>query len=599
MTIHSADNVPVAMALESRLMVSVILLLAGSTFCLAGARGLNPDALADLGLIAIMDWRSWLGLALLVAGFSLSLTGSLHRTFLPWLFLVALVAALHLVPAYTYGTLRYSWAWKHIGIVDYIIRHGGVDRDAAYLSAYHNWPGFFLVWSWVAQRFSWEPLEIAAVAAYAPPAFAMANLLALYALLSNFTRDSRLIFLALLFFLVGNWVGQDYFSPQAATFLLYLIAMFLCTGPLAKELPAHSHSRPSTMAGKGEVLAATLLLLAITAVIAASHQLTPLVLASSLFGFALVRRLDLGFAAFAAVVVVLWNLYFAAPFVTQSLAGELEQFGAAFVNATENLVDLRQVSQGQAIVSIVSRALTIALMLLAVIGFIRRLRLSKSDLSLLIILVSPLPVFVMTSYGGEAVFRVYMFMLPALAFLAAASIFPSQKHGRSVWQPIVVTLTACALITGFLISNNGKDMQYRFRHTEVEAAAWMYDQAPAGALLVEGARNYPSQFANYENFVYVPIANESTQARKEIAEDPARVFDRWLSDERWPAAYVIFTRSQKAYAETQGVFPEGTFDRITRLLAASPRFRIVFHNADAVIFALNEMAPGGAVLPSQ
>ncbi|HEV7434336.1 MAG TPA: hypothetical protein VGO22_05640, partial [Pseudorhizobium sp.] len=378
-----------------------------------------------------------------------------------------------MVPAYTYETLRYSWAWKHIGIVDYIIRHGGVDRDATYLSAYHNWPGFFIAWAWIAQRFSWEPLEIAAVAAYAPPAFAIANLLALYALLSNFTKDNRLIYLALFFFLAGNWIGQDYFSPQAATFLLYLIAMFLCTGPLARcwpeprtgegplatrlpepgavNLPA---SWPSTLAGKGEVLVATVLLLAITAVIVTSHQLTPLVLAASLVGLAAIRRLDVGFAAFAAVLVVFWNLYFAAPFVSQSLAGELQRFGAAFLNATGSLVDLRQVSEGQAIVSIVSRALTIGMVLLAVTGLTRRLRAKETDWSLLIILISPLPVFVMTSYGGEAIFRVYMFMLPALAFFAASTFFPSSKHGQSVWQPLLVALTAATLTAGFIISNN-------------------------------------------------------------------------------------------------------------------------------------------------
>nr|CAD6614961.1 hypothetical protein RKHAN_02759 [Rhizobium sp. Khangiran2] len=618
MTQHSTDNVPVLVLsrIQGGYMLLSGLLLAGCTFCAAGMLRMDPDALGDLGIVSIMGWRSWLGLALLVIGFSTSLTGRLHQTVLPWLFLFALVAALHLVPAYAYGTLRYSWAWKHIGIIDYIMRHGGLERDIAYLSAYHNWPGFFVAWAWLAQQFSLKPLEIAAVAAYAPPVFAMAYQIVLHALFLRFTQDRRLIFLAQFVFLGGNWIGQDYFAPQAVTYLLYLVAMLLCAGPLAQNnarFPLEPHPplawppkflsrvapNPEFPSRRGSAVAAASLLLAMIVLLAVSHQLTPIVLAATLTGLALLRRIDFGFAAFAAVVIVLWDLYFAAPFVSQSLAGELESFGAAFVNATDKMADLRELSRDQVIVSIVARALTVGVMLLGIVGIIRRWRAGHIDLLLLVMLAAPLPIFVMTSYGGEAVFRVYLFMLPTLAFLGAASVFPAELHGRRAWTPLVITLIGSSLIIGFVISNNGKDMQYRFRQNEIDAAAWLYDHAPAGTLLIEGARNYPSQFANYENFVYVPIANESPQAREEIARDPASVLYRWLSDARWRAGFVILTRSQEAYAETQGVVPEGTFDHIKDVLSASPNFKTVYRNADAVIFSLNEWAPGGALDPSR
>ena len=38
-----------------------------------------------------------------------------------------LLALVHGTPAVLYGTLRYSWAYKHVGIVDYILRTGTVD----------------------------------------------------------------------------------------------------------------------------------------------------------------------------------------------------------------------------------------------------------------------------------------------------------------------------------------------------------------------------------------------------------------------------------------------------------------------------------------
>ncbi|URK89121.1 hypothetical protein LP421_32045 (plasmid) [Rhizobium sp. RCAM05350] len=240
------------------------------------------------------------------------------------------------------------------------------------------------------------------------------------------------------------------------------------------------------------------------------------------------------------------------------------------------------------------RTLTASILALGVIGFWRRLRRGHVDGPLLVMLGAPLPVFVMTSYGGEAIFRVYLFMLPSLAFLAAATVYPSRSRGASLLRPLAVMVAGCLLVAGFLISNNGKDMQYRFRPTEVDAAAWLYSHAPEGTLLIEGARNYPSQFINYENITYVSIANESPQSRREILNNPAATFDRWLSDAKWKAGFVIVTRSQRAYVETQGVMPQGSLDHLAKSLSASPRFKIVYRNADAIIFTLNKWAPAGS-----
>lgn len=614
MTVQDAQTLPVDPAsqhIHIRHMLVFGALVAGSAFTIAGALKLDPDALGEFGIIDIMSWQAWIGLGILLVGFSTSLTTTASRTMLPWLFLLAFIAALHLVPAYTYGTLRYSWAWKHVGVVDYIMRNGSLDRDALYLAAYHNWPGFFVVWAWIAQRLALQPLDIAAVAAYAPPAFAAANLLVLHRLFSIITQDRPLIFLAQFVFLTGNWIGQDYFSPQAATFLLYLMAMLLCFGLLARHQPPSDLLRRSVggrlsavlalenegaVASKtqGHALAASLLLMIIMAIIIGSHQLTPLVLAFALTGMALLGRLDLGFAVLCGVLIALWNLYFAAPFVERSIASELAGFGAALVNATDNVSDLRQLNASQATVSVISRTLTVGVGMLAMVGFIRRARAGHIDINPLILLAAPLPVLVMTSYGGEAIFRVYLFMLPGLAYLAAAAVFPSASAHHSRWLPLLVCCVGGLLIMGFLISNNGKDMQYRFRPSEVAAAAWLYEQAPKGSLLVEGARNYPSQFANYENFFYVPLASESPQARQDIIQDPVETFDRWLSDPKWTAGFIIFTRSQKAYAESQGVVPKGTFDHIIGVLSSSPRFQIAYRNTDAIIFTLNHQAPPGA-----
>ena len=107
-------------------------------------RAIDPRAMTDLGLVSVLPAGFFArpGAAdreLRVA----RLPPARRRSGLLGAHLVALVALLHATPAIVYGTLRYSWAWKHVGIVDYIERHGGVTPDIDTLPVYHNWPGFF------------------------------------------------------------------------------------------------------------------------------------------------------------------------------------------------------------------------------------------------------------------------------------------------------------------------------------------------------------------------------------------------------------------------------------------------------------------------
>ena len=67
---------------------------------------------------------------------------------------------------------------------------------------------------------------------------------------------------------------------------------------------------------------------------------------------------------------------------------------------------------------------------------------------------------------------------------------------------------ALVLITGYLFAHFGKDRGYYFTPDEVAAARLVYENAPPGSLLIEGNRNYPGLFVNYDRFTYVPIDRE-------------------------------------------------------------------------------------------
>ena len=571
---------------------------------------IDPDRMTDRGLVSVLPPTFFLSLALISAGFAWQVSYGRTTGFAPYLYLAALVVILHATPPLVYGTLRYSWAWKHLGIVDYIQRHGGVDPATSPLAAYHNWPGLFVVTAWLADRFGMRSVELASVVQFTPPVLTLAFLAAYLWLMRLFTDDRRLQLTAGWFFVVANWVGQDYFSPQGVTFLCYIMLLALFLGPLRRSDAAWASRRPGFLNVLGAPAAApglqpwtgsrlsrvlaTVLALALILVIVVTHQLTPLMLilaAAALVGFGWLAP---SYLAFAIVAEAIWLLWGAAPFVYQQAQSEIAALGA-FSQAVSKLADVALVSPDRAWVVQIGRAFSAAVVLVGLVGGLRRLFKGYWDFAALALLLAPAPM-IAVAYGGESLFRVYLFTLPFLAFFAGAAFFPSPASGRSAFVfPLLAA--ACLLSTaGFLVANNGKDRDYRFTPEEVAVAEWLYTNAPAGSLLIEGARNYPSQFLNYENFSYLPISEEDAEARERIIADPAGALSRWMDDPRRRDAYVILTRSQKNYLEAGGYMPPGDFDKIEAGLLASSRFIVVRGSSNAKVFKFLPATPEGGGL---
>lgn len=561
---------------------------------------MQPEGVDDFGIFAILPWTYWMAVAFLSSGFAVSLVRSSGFGGARIAALIVLILLLHATPPIVYGTLRYSWSWKHIGIIDFIQRHGGVDRSIAFLGAYHNWPGFFWLFARLSTWLHYGPIEIANAARFFSVVSNIAYVFLLRTIYRRFSTDDRLVNAAIWIFVCANWVGQDYFSPQAVAYGFYLLILLLCLGPLmpADETALSALGRrigrlrqrignvlpmkpaPSPLLRVGAVIAVSLAML----FVAASHQLTPLILVFSLCSLAVVTPLGFALPVLAGLILVYWVLYPASPFTAVYLPGEVAQLGQTVSDLTETLVDTSAVDPGVAVVVWAGRALTGGVVLLAWLGLVRRLRLGARDGVICALLVAPILTLGATSYGGEAVFRIFFFALPFIAFLCAGLLFPSGEHCAGRLTAVTFGLLSCLLILGFLLSNNGKDRQYRFTQDEVAAALWLYGRAGPQTLLVEGARSYPSQFMNYENFIYLPLSNESGEERAEILADPARILERWFSDPEWQDGYIILTRSQQAYVEAMGVMPKGALDQLAIDLMASPDFLLVYANRDARIF---------------
>jgi hypothetical protein len=282
----------------------------------------------------------------------------------------------------------------------------------------------------------------------------------------------------------------------------------------------------------------------------------------------------------------------AAPFVAVVLPVELRDIGLAAGHLSGNLADLAVISRGQALVSLICRLLTFGIAIAAVAGGARRWMAGYRDGVAAALTIAPLPLLAVTSYGGEIMFRVYLFALPFLAFFAAAVFFPSPQHGHSHGTLAAAVPFGFALAAAFVFANNGKDREYAFAPDDVAAVQWLYDRAPQGTLIVEGASLYPSLFRNVEYFTPVSIADEPADSRAELLANPASVLAHWLDNGDYRAAFVILTRNQESYVNAMGIMPNGGFEKIKQALLASPRFSLVHASGGTMIFALNPAVRG-------
>ena len=158
---------------------------------------------------------------------------------------------------------------------------------------------------------------------------------------------------------------------------------------------------------------------------------------------------------------------------------------------------------------------------------------------MLLLAVVPAVLIFASSYGGEIIFRAYLFALPFGAFLAASLWFPVDRASPGIrhGHARVVLLVFDAL----LVADFGIDNRLVFNDEEVAAADYMAEHARPGALIVEGTRDYPRQYRRYEQFDYLTWIGETPDPR-EAPADPAGTLASWLRDsETYNGGYVILT----------------------------------------------------------
>lgn len=611
---HEIEQAPEPEPVPRQRTLSQALRLSGHGVVLALALALwlvslqhvNPERMGDYGLITLLPATFYAALGVLTVSFGLCVVSGRPNRALLLGHVALLIVFIHATPPILYSTVRYAWTYKHVGIVDYILRHGTVDPTIGYLGVYHDWPGFFAVAAFLTQVTGFS--SALSLAGWAPVFVDLVTVSGLLLLYSSFTSDRRQQWAAVWVFSLGNWVGQDYFSPQALCYVLYLVVLGIClrwfrappSHPRIATLSAMKHPVAAVRTYLGSILASRtdsgpttfsrrdgglmIVLILSLVVIVSSHQLTPFMTISGLTALVLVGVVRTRWLPVLMVAMtVSWILYPAAPFLHSNTRMIVASLGQLVGNIDAGLSPLAHVPPSQVFVARVARFMTGFLLVLPAVGLIRRLRRGYRDIACILITVSPIVWIAATRYGHEILFRVFLFALPGAAFLSAMALFPRPDIGRSWRGALLLVVSSLLLLSGLCITYYGQEKMNYFAPDEVAAVRYFDRTAPAGSLLIEGSSNSPIPFELYERFTYLAITDQTDKQRLSVTRHPVRVLRRWMRG--YPAAYVLITRAQKAEARIMGDLPSGALDRLQRKLSRSTHFTIVYRSPNAVLFA--------------
>lgn len=575
------------------------LLLAAGLWCYALPR-IGFREMGDYGLLDRLPAAYHLSLLVLTAGFVLSLRRAGTAPWWPAAHCAALLFALKAPPAVLYDAVRYPWASKHDAVVDTVLANGELRPGAALsgnMSAYDQWPGFFTLNAGLVRAFGVE--SAAAYANWAPIAFGLLMMPVLVLMYRTFCQDWRLVWTAVWIFQLANWVGQDYFAPQGLAYLLHLtvIAVVLrhfvrpgSAGRLRDRSfldPAAATVPPPT--GSRQRAVCVVVLAPLIAAVNATHQLTPVMLCICLLALNLTRRYrNYGLLAVAALLMLAWDLTMGRPLFVETLSTLKESIGELTQNSRAGYAG-QLTGPGPELAGTANVLMVLAVAALAGAALVLRHRLVRSALPLLLVSAAPVPLFAVNDYGGEMLFRVYLFGLPGAAFFAAAALVPAvagthRGRMRAVRRRVAaVALPAVLLVllAGFLPSYYGKERMYYTPPEETALVTRALDNAPDGSLILATSGSFPQALHRYDRLEHWFFAEQELPGNERMLKDPAG----YLADGIPPGTrtYVVLTRTQDVYTAGEGLLPPGGFETLRTKLSASPLFRTVESHSYGVV----------------
>jgi len=561
---------------------SVALALVAIVLWIVSVKQANFSNMGALGLMSLMNWSFYLGLAAIALGVVLELFRPTIRQGPLILLIVVLVVYLFGTASAVEPVAALSDSWLHASFTQYILQHGTVLQG---YDGRFSWPGGFslaaVLVAFVGHAnalafLRWFPLFIELV--YFLPVYVIAHY-------SDVSR--RAAWLGIVFFYSANWIYQDYFSPQALGYLFYLVviaAVFAgwrayvrdrvrkVSDRLLLTKSTFSFARlngdesvstwtPTTM------MVMIMLMGVICLACAISHQLTPFAIILALGALLITRRLGRPELILLAILFTVgWLSLGASNFWIGHLSAIFGSFGDIGSAVGSNVVNRVTGNPSHILVTQLRIAVIGALYLAAVIGSLRRSAMTRS---LELLVASALLLVVAQNYGGEGLMRVVLYGLPFSSVLAGSMFFPRLSGPIRPFLPrlpvscIVRFATALSVFAAVLglstataVARGGNDAYESFSQGEVEAMAYMYDHARPGQTVGSVIFYTPAGQKNFNKIQYFEASEGETAPLSYIRSN----FLINLPN------YVILSRAQDAWGTILAGYPKGWQNGIASFL---------------------------------
>jgi hypothetical protein len=204
----------------------------------------------------------------------------------------------------------------------------------------------------------------------------------------------------------------------------------------------------------------------------------------------------------------------------------------------------------------------------------------------------PIGLVAFQNYGGEAIYRVWLFSSPWCAVLIAKRVCDWDK-ARLVRYLAVVAVCLASFVASAQATIFGMFPMLVMSGSEISGSTWFLDHSPPGTTLVLALSNFPARLnGNYvlhnaTNSVNDPILTNSAEFQGSGMERAsANQVANFVSTEWGPNSYLVISKSmdtENAYYRT--VSP-GSLENLEWKLAASPRWAVAYTNGDVTFFRL-------------
>jgi hypothetical protein len=555
-------------------------LLTAAAVCLwvLSLRTVNLDAVSDVGLVTALGPRTFLAFASLVGAFCWALAAQVIRPGLLLAQVLVLLVMLHGIAGAVEPVPRFVTAWLHAGFVDYIARTGEtlIAQDARF-----NWPGFFALAAMVTRIAGQDGATW--LLRWAPVCFNLLYLISFHVIVSTVFKTNRVRWLALWLFVMANWIGQDYFSPQAFGYFLFLVIVAIVLRYFDRE------SAVVTTAGQRAGLVVAILLMFCAIVV--SHPLTPFFVIAATGLLAVTRRTRLvSLPLVLAVILVAWMSWGAQAYWSGNLDELVGQIGNVNRAIEAGLIKrIEGSSAGRLIVQIDRIGLTVLIGLLAAIGLARQRPREHAHRNTALLAITPFCFLALQSYGGEMLLRTFFFALPFLAMLGALAFFPNHvgEHGTPA-ACIAVGILSALLVPSFLIARYGNERFERITPNELAAMEFIYEHAaPGSAIVTVVPFNALWRYQDLEQYTYRPLEKEP-----DVLDDVGAIQELMSSTPE--RDYLAVTEGQGAYVEAALGQRPGWAQRLIMRVKQSGHFQVVYENPGATVFVLDEASASGS-----